>query len=430
MLPLYLLILIFVLMLILGVPIAIVVLLTSAIGLHSRDIPLSMLPQTMINGIKSYTLLAVPLYILAGELMNASGVAKRIFDFAIALVGHIKGGLGHVNILASLIFAGISGSATADASGLGRVEIKAMREEGYDIDFSAAITAASSTIGPIIPPSIHMMVYATVAEVPAAALLIAGLVPGLLMGVGLMIAVYLLAASGRVKCPVRSRKPIKIVLLRFKEAFLSLLAPIIIVGGIMGGIVTPTEAGVIAVVYTFLLGIFYRELNINKIGMCLQKTIYSTGVVMFMLAVARIFAWFITIERIPDAIMGFVFSFTENKILILFFVDVLLLLLGMIATASANIVLVTPILLPMLLPLGVDPIHLGVVIVFGLVLGIITPPVGTSLYILSEVAQISYERIVKAILIFYIPLILVLYIITYVPQMVLFLPKIVGLMPR
>ena len=430
MLPLYLLILIFVLMLILGVPIAIVILLTAAIGLYSRDIPLSMLPQTMIIGIKSYTLLAIPLYILAGELMNASGVAKRIFDFALALVGHIKGGLGHVNILASLVFAGISGSATADASGLGRVEIKAMREEGYDIDFSAAITAASSTIGPIIPPSIHMMIYATVAEVPAAALLIAGLVPGLLMGVGLMIAVYLLAVSGRVKCPVRSRKPIKIILLRFKEAFLALLAPIIIVGGIMGGIVTPTEAGVIAVVYTFLLGIFYRELNINKIGMCLQKTIYSTGVVMFMLAVARIFAWFITIERIPDAIMGFVFSFTENKILILFFVDVLLLLLGMIATASANIVLVTPILLPMLLPLGVDPIHLGVVIVFGLVLGIITPPVGTSLYILSEVAQISYERVVKAILIFYIPLVLVLYIITYVPQMVLFLPKIVGLMPR
>lgn len=430
MLPLYLLILIFVLMLILGVPIAIVVLLTSAIGLYSRDIPLAMLPQTMINGIQSYTLLAVPLYILAGELMNASGVAKRIFDFAIALVGHIKGGLGHVNILASLIFAGISGSATADASGLGRIEIKAMRDEGYDIDFSAAITAASSTIGPIIPPSIHMMIYATVAEVPAAALLIAGLVPGLLMGVGLMIAVYLLAASGRVKCPVRSRKPVKIIFLRFKEAFLPLLAPIIIVGGIMGGIVTPTEAGVIAVVYTFLLGIFYRELNINKISVCLQKTIYSTGVVMFMLAVARIFAWFITIERIPDAIMGFVFSFTNNKILILFFVDVLLLLLGMIATASANIVLLTPILLPMLLPLGVDPIHLGVVIVFGLVLGIITPPVGTSLYILSEVAQISYERVVKAILIFYIPLVLVLYIITYVPQIVLFLPKIVGLMPR
>jgi len=427
MLPLYFLILIFVLMLILGVPIAIVILLTSAIGLYFKDIPLAMLPQTMINGINSYTLLAIPLYILAGELMNASGVAKRIFDFAIALVGHIKGGLGHVNILASLVFAGISGSATADASGLGRVEIKAMREEGYDIDFSAAITAASSTIGPIIPPSIHMMIYATVAEVPAAALLIAGLVPGLLMGVGLMIAVYLLAASGRVKCPVRSRKPIKIILLRFKEAFLALLAPIIIVGGIIAGIVTPTEAGVIAVVYTFLLGIFYRELNINKISVCLQKTIYSTGVVMFMLAVARIFAWFITIERIPDAIMGFVFSFTNNKTLILFFVDVLLLLMGMIATASANIVLLTPIILPLLLPLGVNPIHIGVVIVFGLVLGIITPPVGTSLYILSEVAQISYERVVKAILIFYIPLILVLFIITYVPQITLFLPKLVGL---
>ncbi len=421
---------VFLFLLILGAPIAIVILLTSAIGLYFNNIPLSMLPQTMINGVNSYTLLAIPLYILAGELMNASGVAKRIFDFALALIGHIKGGLGHVNILASLVFAGISGSATADASGLGRVEIKAMREEGYDIDFSAAITAASSTIGPIIPPSIHMMIYATVAEVPAAALLIAGIVPGLLMGFGLMITVYLLAVSGKAKCPVRPRESIKTILVRFKEAFLALLAPIIIVGGIMGGIVTPTEAGAIAVVYTFLLGIFYRKLNINEIGMCLQNTIYSTGVVMFMLAVARIFVWFITIEQIPNTLMTFVFSITTNKIVILFFVGVFILFLGMLATASANIVLVTPVLLPMLLPLGVDPIHLGVIIVFGLVLGIITPPVGTSLYILSEVAQISYERVVKAILIFYIPLILALYIIIYFPQVVLFLPKIVGLIPH
>jgi len=422
--------LIFVSILILGVPIGVAILLISAIGLYFKNISLLMLPQTIIDGIKSYILLAIPLYILAGELMNVSGVSKRIFDFALTLVGHIRGGLGHVNILASLIFAGISGSASADASGLGRVEIKAMREEGYDIDFSAAITAASSTIGPIIPPSIDMMVYASVAQVPAAALLIAGVVPGLFMGVGLMILVYLLAVSGRVKCPVRSRKPIRIILLKFMEAFLPLLAPIIIVGGIMGGIVTPTEAGVVAVVYIFLLGIIYRELNINKIVICLQNTIYSTGVVMFMLGVARIFGWFITIEQIPNKFMEFVFSITSDKILILLFLDILLLFLGMISTVSANVVLITPIIFPILSPLGIDPIHIGVVIVFGLVIGIITPPVGTSLYILSEVAQISYEKLVKAIWIFYIPLILVLFIITYFPQVTLFLPKLVGLMPR
>jgi len=418
-----LIIFIFFLLLIFGAPIAIVVLTTSIIGLILNDIPLSMIPQTMINGINSYTLLAVPLYILAGELMNKSGVAKRLFDFTLALVGHIKGSMGHVNVLVSMIFAGISGSSTADASGLGRIEMKAMRDEGYDIDFSAAITAASSTIGPIIPPSIHMMIYASVAEVPAAALLIAGLVPGLIMGIGLIVTVYILAITGRAKCPVRPRSPLFTILTKFKESFLALLAPILIVGGIMLGIVTPTEAGCIAVVYTFFLGILYRKFNIEVIIQCLQNTLYSTGVVMFMLAVARIFVWYITIEQIPNKLMNLIFSFTTDKLIILFLVGIFILLLGMIATASANIVLITPILLPTLLPLGVDPIHLGVIIVFGLVLGIITPPVGTSLYILSEVAHISYERIVKAILPFYIALILAFYMIIYFPEISLFLPK-------
>ncbi len=411
----------------LGAPIAIAVLSSSIIGLILNDIPLSMIPQTMINGINSYTLLAVPLYILSGELMNKSGVAKRIFDFLLALVGHIRGSMGHVNVLVSMVFAGISGSATADASGLGRIEIQAMRDEGYDIDFSAAITAASSTIGPIIPPSIHMMIYASIAEVPAAALLIAGLFPGLIMGIGLIVTVYVLAVSGKANCPIRPRASIKTILTKFKDSFLALFAPILIVGRIMWGIVTPTEAGCIAVIYTFTLGVFYRKLNIKLLIQCLQNTLYSTGVVMFMLAVARIFVWFITIEQIPNKLMNFIFSFTTDKILILFLVGIFILLLGMIATASANIVLITPILLPMLMPLGVDPIHLGVIIVFGLVLGIITPPVGTSLYILSEVAHISYERVVKAIIPFYIALILAFYIIIYFPEVSLFLPKILKL---
>ena len=208
---------------------------------------------------------------------------------------------------------------------------------------------------------------------------------------------------------------------------MALFAPILIVGGIMWGIVTPTEAGCIAVIYTFFLGILYKKLTIGVFTECLQNTIYSTGVVMFMLAVARIFVWFITIEQIPNKLMNFIFSFTTDKILILFLVGIFILLLGMIATASANIVLITPILLPMLLPLGVDPIHLGVIIVFGLVLGIITPPVGTSLYILSEVAHISYERVVKAIIPFYIALILAFYIIIYFPEVSLFLPKFLKL---
>jgi tripartite ATP-independent transporter DctM subunit len=427
-LDLFLIVIAFFGLLAIGTPIAIVVLTSSIIGLAINNIPLSMIPQTMINGINGYTLLAIPLYILAGEFMNELGVAKKIFDFALSLVGHIRGSMGHVNVIASMVFAGISGSSTADASGLGRIELKAMKDEGYDTDFSAAITAASSTVGPIIPPSIHMMIYASVAEVPAAALLIAGLVPGLLMGLGLMLTVYILAISGKVNCPVRPRSSIIKILTTFKDSFLALLAPILIVGGIMWGVVTPTEAGCIAVVYTFFLGILYKKISINNINKCLKNTIYSTGVVMFMLAVARIFVWFITIEQIPNRLMNLILSITTDRILILFLVGIFVLILGMISTASANIVLATPILLPMLSPLGVDPVHLGVILVFGFVLGIITPPVGTSLYITTEIAQIPFERLVKAIIPFYIPLVLSFYIIIYFPQISLFLPKVLGIM--
>ncbi len=421
-------VIIFTLLLAIGAPIAIVVLTSSIIGLIANNVPLSMIPQTMINGINGYTLLAIPLYILVGELMNEFDVSKKIFDFALALMGHIKGSMGHVNVLASMVFAGISGSSTADASGLGRIELKAMKDEGYDIDFSAAITAASSTIGPIIPPSIHMMIYASVAEVPAAPLLIAGLLPGIAMGLGLMITVYILAVSGKVNCPVRPKSSIKEILITFKDSFLALLAPILIVGGIMMGIVTPTEAGCIAVVYTFFLGILYKKIKIDVILNCLKNTIHSTGVVMFMLAVARIFVWFITIEQIPNRLITSILSVTTDKTLILFLVGIFILILGMISTASANIVLATPILLPMLLPLGVDPVHIGVILVFGFVLGVVTPPVGTSLYIVTEIAEIPFERLVKAILPFYIPLILTFYIIIYFPQLSLFLPKILGIM--
>lgn len=424
---LVLILLVFLFLLIIGMPIAIVVLTSSIIGLIINNVPLSMIPQTMINGISGYTLLAIPLYILAGELMNKLGVAKKIFDFALSLVGHIRGGMGHVNVLASMIFAGMSGSSTADASGLGRIEMKAMLDEGYDRDFSAAITAASSAIGPIIPPSIHMMIYASVAEVPAAALLIAGLVPGLLMGFGLMCTVYILAISGKAKCPVRPPSSLSKILATFKDSFLALLAPILIVGGIMLGVVTPTEAGCIAVFYTLFLGILYKKVKTNVIIRCLQNTIHSTGVVMFMLAVSRIFSWLITIEQVPNKLMNLIFSFTTDKMLIYFLVGIFILFLGMISTASANIVLATPILLPMLVPLGVDPIHLGVIMVFGFVLGVTTPPVGTSLYIVSEIAEVPFERLVKAILPFFIPLILAFYIVIYFPQISLFLPKILGM---
>ena len=411
----------------LGVPIAVVLLGTATLGMYTRQVPLTMLTQTILDGVRSYTLLAIPFYIMAGELMNRGGITKRIFDFALSLVGHIKGGLGHVNVLASMLFAGISGSATADAAGLGRIEIEAMKAEGYDLDFSAAITAASSTIGPIIPPSIHLVIYGSIAEVPVATLFTAGMIPGILMGLGLMFTVYILAATGRVHCPTRPRQSLRSVLRSLRKAGTALLAPVLVLGGIMTGVVTPTEAGVIAVVYSLVLGLFYREINKEVLVECIRNTIQSTAVVMFMLAVSRSFAWFITIERIPDRMMGLVFQFTESPAVVLFFINILLLLLGMIGTASANIVIVTPILVTIAHSIGVDLIHLGLIIVLGLMIGLITPPVGTSLYILSDVASLPFERVVRATLVFVIPLVAVLYLVTYIPSLSLFLPRLLGM---
>lgn len=412
----------------LGVPIAVVLLGTATLGMYTRQVPLTMLTQTILDGVRSYTLLAIPFYIMAGELMNRGGITKRIFDFALSLVGHIKGGLGHVNVLASMLFAGISGSATADAAGLGRIEIEAMKAEGYDLDFSAAITAASSTIGPIIPPSIHLVIYGSIAEVPVATLFTAGMIPGILMGLGLMFTVYILAATGRVHCPTRPRQSLRSVLRSLRKAGTALLAPVLVLSGIMTGVVTPTEAGVIAVVYSLVLGLFYREINKEVLVECIRNTIQSTAVVMFMLAVSRSFAWFITIERIPDRMMGLVFQFTESPAVVLFFINILLLLLGMISTASANIVIVTPILVTIAHSIGVDLIHLGLIIVLGLMIGLITPPVGTSLYILSDVASLPFERVVRATLVFVIPLVAVLYLVTYIPSLSLFLPRLLGML--
>lgn len=412
----------------LGVPIAVVLLGTATLGMYTRQVPLTMLTQTILDGVSSYTLLAIPFYIMAGELMNRGGITKRIFDFALSLVGHIKGGLGHVNVLASMLFAGISGSATADAAGLGRIEIEAMKAEGYDLDFSAAITAASSTIGPIIPPSIHLVIYGSIAEVPVATLFTAGMIPGILMGLGLMFTVYILAATGRVHCPTRPRQSLRSVLRSLRKAGTALLAPVLVLSGIMTGVVTPTEAGVIAVVYSLVLGLFYREINKEVLVECIRNTIQSTAVVMFMLAVSRSFAWFITIERIPDRMMGLVFQFTESPAVVLFFINILLLLLGMISTASANIVIVTPILVTIAHSIGVDLIHLGLIIVLGLMIGLITPPVGTSLYILSDVASLPFERVVRATLVFVIPLVAVLYLVTYIPSLSLFLPRLLGML--
>ena len=416
----------FFLLLLLKCPISFALLTSSLLTLLVKGLPLTMVPQNLMEGAESFTLLAVPFYILAGEIMNVSGISERIFNFAMAVIGHVRGGLGHVNVLASLIFAGISGSASADAAGLGRIEIEAMRKEGYDINFAAAITAVSSTVGPIIPPSIHLVIYGAIAEVSVSDLFMAGILPGVLMGVVLMITIYIQAITGMQKCPVRERQPLKSIWDAFLKASFSLLAPVIILGGILIGVVTPTEAGVTAVLYTFALGLMYRTLSKEKIISAFKNTIRSTAVVMFLLATSKAFAWLITIERVPEILTQIMFHFTSNKSIILCLICLGLLLIGTIESASANLVIVTPILVSIALALDIDLVHLGLITVFALMIGLITPPIGTSLYIVSDIAAIPFERLARATIVYLFPLIGLLIFLAFMPELVLFIPRLLG----
>ena len=381
----------------------------------------------MVRGIHSYTFLAVPLFILAGRMMNLAGITERIFNFALSLIGHIKGGLGQVNILASIIFSGMSGAAVADVAGLGQIEIKAMKDEGYTAEFSACVTAASSTIGPIIPPSITMVIFGVLTRTSVGRLFIGGIIPGLLMGISLMILVYIMALRSPDDFPVRPAPTAKNIWISFKGAFFPLWTPVIILGGILWGIVTPTEAGVLAVIYAFLLGALYRKVNLIEFKQSLIDTSKQIGAVMFILAGARIFGYVMTIQQIPALLSTWMINFTENPKIVLLLVNFALLFLGMFMNSSTILILTIPILQPLLSSYGVDMVHFGVVMTLNVMIGMLTPPLGVTLYISSDIAGVPFEKIIPHIIPFYIPLLIVLFLITYIPQLVLWLPNL--LMP-
>jgi tripartite ATP-independent transporter DctM subunit len=387
------------------------------------DIGLSVLLDQMVRGIHSYSFLAVPFFLFAGSLMNTSGISQRIFDFALSLVGHIKGGLGHVNILASVIFAGMSGAALADAAGLGVIEIESMKREGYDHSFAACITAASSTIGPIIPPSITMVIYGVLAQASIGRLFIGGIVPGLIMAVALMITVYIMAVRKPESFPTRKRVGTKAVWKSFKAAFLPLWAPVIILGGIAFGVTTPTEAGVVAVVYAIILGIVYRQLDWKSMKTMLVGTAKQVGSVLFILAGARLFSYIMTLQRVPTVLTEAVIGLTSSPVIVLLILNVVLLVLGMFLNSSTILVLTVPILGPMLASYGVDPVHFGVVMTLNVMIGMLTPPLGVVLYVSANIAEVKFERVLKDIVPFYIPLVAVLLLITYIPDLVLWLPN-------
>ncbi|MBD3625349.1 MAG: TRAP transporter large permease [Rhodobacteraceae bacterium] len=410
-------------LIILGVPVAIALAGASAVFILSGAVPPMVVAHRMINGVDSFPLLAVPFFILAGNLMNTAGITERIFNFALSLVGWMRGGLGHVNVGASVIFAGMSGAAVADAGGLGAIEIKAMRDANYDSDFAVGITAASSTIGPIIPPSLPMVIYGVVAGASIGQLFAAGFIPGLVMAVALMLMV---AWFARRRGFQRDQAFVWRVLFHsFRRAFLSLMTPVIIVGGILSGAFTPTEAAVAACAYAMFLGaIVYRTLTVRRLLRVSFDTIETTAVVLLVVGAATIFAWILTSNRVPEMAASLLLGASDRPWVILLLINIILLLVGCFMETVAAITILVPVLLPVAVQLGVDPVHFGVIVVLNLMLGLLTPPVGMVLYVLSRVANIPFERAMIGTAPFLIPLVLVLILVTYIPAITMWLPTV------
>ena len=389
----------------------------------SSPVPISLVVQRMSSGIDSFPLLAIPLFVLAGNLMNIGGIASRIFEFAVALVGHLRGGLAQVNIFASLIFAGMSGVAQADAAGLGTVEIKAMKKEGFDAAFAAACSAASAIVGPIIPPSVIMVVYGVLAQVSISDLFLAGLVPGFMIGGLLMLTVWFLVATGRVHAPVQPKANRQALGRSFLRAIPPLMAPVILVVGLLSGVATPTELGAITVVYAIALGFAYRELTLKRLFACISETAVTSGVLVFIMAAAVPFGWAIAVNNVPAQLAAWLLEITTNKWLILAMINVLLLVIGCFMETTAILLIAVPTFLPLVIQLGIDPIHFGLIIILNLLIGATTPPFGVLLFIVQDIAKVSFGAVVRAILPFYIPLAIALLMITYWPDLSLWLPR-------
>ena len=419
----FLMIIVFFALLVLGFPVAF------ALGIPSLGyiildptIPDFAALQTMVGGANTYPLLAIPYFIFAGNLMNESGVTTRIFDFSTKWVGHIKGGLGHVNVLASIIFAGMSGTAVADAGGLGIIEVKAMRDAGYNDDITIGITAASSTIGPIIPPSMVAVIYAVVASSSVGRLLAAGFIPGLLMGISLMVMIYFIA--DKFDTPIEKKVPWKLRLASFRTAFWAILTPLIILGGIFSGIFTPTEAAGIACAYSAVLGFFiYKEMTFRRFWEAVKASAYSTIQLMFIVVSATLFAWILAKEQIPQHVASFLLSNVSNYYVLLFLINIVLLIVGCFMETVASINILVPVFLPLIQQMGIDPVHFGIMMILNLVIGVITPPFGTVLFVLSSIAKVPVDRVARATFRFYPPLIIVLILIALIPQLTLFLPN-------
>ena len=411
-------------LMLLRLPIAYALAMSSFFYILYAGLPPVLLFHNFSNGMNSFPLLAIPFFVFAGSLMNAAGITERIFGFARALVGWMRGGLGQVNIGASVVFAGMSGAAVADAGGLGAIEIKALRSAKYDDDFSVGITAASSTIGPIIPPSLPLVIFGVTASTSIGRLFLAGIIPGLLMALSLSFMVWWI--SRRRQYPKDVAFSVSNVGRRFRQAFLPLMTPVIIIGGIVTGAFTPTEAAICASVYAMLLGtVVYRSLSWRKLMVISLETIETTAAILLIVGAASVFAWILTTNQVATQLATSLLSFTDSRTIALLLIMVIVLMIGLFMETIAAITILVPVLMPVATQFGIDPVHLGIIVIVNLMLGLLTPPIGLVLFVLARVSNVPFDRCVRATLPFLVPLVIVLLLLTFIPSLTLWLPDLV-----
>ncbi|ANC93232.2 TRAP transporter large permease [Azospirillum humicireducens] len=412
----------FAVLLILGAPVGIALGGASAVYLVGSDIDLAVVPQFMYAGMDSFVLLCIPGFVLAGNLMNGGGITDQIVLFSNRLVGHIRGGLGLANVTGSMVFAGISGTAVAETASIGAVMIPAMRKSGYDAPFAAAVTAAASTVGPIIPPSVPMIIVGTLTGLSVGKMFMAGAVPGLLLGLGMMLTVWILA---RVRnYPREPWQGFGALVRASRGAFWALLMTAIILFGIVGGYFTPTEASIVSAIYAFVIGLFvYKGFTLRQLPAILLESAIGSGGLILLVGLANVFGWILTSEQIPQAIAASMLALTTNKYLIILLINILLLIVGTFMETIAALIILFPPLLAVATQVGIDPIHFATFAVLNLMIGLTTPPVGVCLFVAANIAKISLGAITKAIWPFLLCNILILFLVSYIPALSLWLPN-------
>lgn len=416
---------IFLVLLLIGVPIAFSLGLSSLFYLFTNNIPLTVISQKFYSGMDSFTLLCIPGFMLAGALMNGGGITRRILNFCNSFLGHFRGSLALVNIVASMVFAGISGTAIADVCSLGSMLIPAMVDDGYDDDFSVAVTAASSVVGPIIPPSVPMVIAGSCVSISVGKMFQAGIIPGILLGMALCIPTYIISVKRNY--PRHDRAGWKVRLETTKDAIWAMLMPVILLGGILSGVFTPTEASIVTCVYALVVGVFvYKEIQITDVPRIVWENIRACASIIVLIGLANVFAYILTAERIPQMVANSILSITDNRIVVILLINVVLLFVGMFMESLAAILITFPVLLPVATAVGMEPVHFALMAILNLMLGLTTPPVGMCVCTGAQIGKISAFKAFKATIPFLATSLIVLMLVSFIPQLTLWIPSILN----